>query len=380
MIEQTPIQEAAVGNRERYALANMAGRVGVWDWNLETHEIYVDPFLKNLLGFEEAEIPDSTEEWMARVHPNDRDKARALFRDCFEGRTDVYELERRMMHKDGSLRWLHSRASVVRGRRGRPVRILGTEIDVTDRKRIEEALDASQAVLRAEHAEAQTLAGRLIAAEEGERRRLARELHDDTSQKLALLLIDIYEVSGMGRSLPGDVVRLLRQISSRAGDIASDLHHLSHELHPSRLESVGLVTALQGLCRDVTAQHRVTVEFQYNDVPGEVQGDVALCLYRIVQEGLHNVVRHSGAAHASVNLEGSDGGLLLRIADQGRGFDPEDVAAESLGLISMRERVNFLGGAFAIHSAPGRGTRIGVRVAMRSSPHTMAIRRSAEAS
>jgi len=210
------------------------------------------------------------------------------------------------------------------------------------------------------------LAGRLIASQENERQRIARELHDDLSQKIALLNI---EIDQMADQIAGDEARArLHEISMHTGAIASELHSLSHELHPSKLQLIGLAAALQTLCSDVSRQAGLNVIFTHEAVPRDIDPNVSLCLYRIAQEALHNVTRHSHAREARLHLAADGGMLTLHIADPGRGFDPRDAGRhDGLGLISMRERVSFLGGQLAIHTFPGGGTRIGVRVPV--SPH-----------
>jgi len=202
------------------------------------------------------------------------------------------------------------------------------------------------------------LAGRLIASQEDERHRIARELHDDVSQKIALLAIGIDQLAA---TLPAEQSRF-RELSDRAGEIATDIHDLSHELHPSKLQTLGLVDSLQLLCRDVARQGTVDVVFKRDIVPQDVEPNVALCLYRIAQEALHNVVRHSSARHAEVRLSGDAEYLVLQVSDSGVGFDAKRGRWEGLGLASMRERAAFLKGQLAVHTFPGGGTRLGVRV------------------
>jgi signal transduction histidine kinase len=229
------------------------------------------------------------------------------------------------------------------------------------RRRAEYALRDGEAELRKSYERTQDLAGRLIASQEDERRRIARDLHDELGQKLALLSIDI-ELLGRGSGGPvNHVADRLRAVSQRAGDLAGDVHRLSYQLHPTKLEALGLVASAQAFCRDISRQHDIRVEFRSADMPRHVPAEIGLCLFRIVQEALHNVVRHSGTKEASVRLAAGPGVLHLHIADRGKGFDvAED--HRGLGLVSMRERVLFLNGTIAIRSAPGRGTRIAVHV------------------
>ena len=266
-----------------------------------------------------------------------------------------------MVCRDGSVRWFQCRGSAVAGENGMATRIVGTFWDITDRKEAEAALRTSELALRATNSELQDLAGRLIAAQEAERARIARDLHDDMSQRLALLTIEIDQFgrrAGRSDTHADDVKR----ISDRAAEIATDMHRLSYQLHPTKLEALGLVPSIQSVCRDVSNQHGVQVEFKHYLVPPDLDPEIALCLFRIVQESLRNVVRHSGASRALVRISASEGELRLQIADQGQGFDVDALGRSGLGLISMRERVKFVGGDIVIRSAPGNGTRIGVRV------------------
>jgi len=253
--------------------------------------------------------------------------------------------------------------------------VVGTFWDVTDRKDAEASLRSSEMALRARHREIQDLVGRLIAAQEIERSWLARELHDDLSQKLALLAIDVGRV-GLLRTLPDDAAEHIHAISQRADEIATVVHDLSHQLHPTTLEVLGLVSAIQSVCRDFGSQHDVGVEFTHQNVPADLPKDVALCLFRIVQESLRNVVRHSGAASAHVDISATDHELLMEIADRGKGF-AADAARAGLGLLSMRERVHFVGGEIDVRSTLGQGTRIRVRVPYRVAAGAASDRRLA---
>jgi PAS domain S-box-containing protein len=356
--EQKRAEARLRDSEHRYALATAAGGVGVWDWNVETDRLYVDPAVLDILGYAPADGPRQRMNWRDLVHPQDHEDITARAFACLTDRAIKVDIEHRMIHKDGGVRWFHTRGSAVWREDGSAYRVVGTFTDVSDRKRAEDALRANEATLRATNQEIEDLAGRLIAAQETERKRLARELHDDLSQKVALLAL---EVQQLGAAAP-DVAARIDRLAERVAGIATDVHEMSHRLHPFKLEVLGLTAAVQSICRDVTAQHGVAVEFRHDRVPERLPPDVSLCLYRIAQEGLRNVVKHSGARHAWLGLEYADGALSLQIADSGNGFDPETYERSGLGLVSMRERVSFLGGQLAIRSAPGAGTRIGVRV------------------
>jgi signal transduction histidine kinase len=233
------------------------------------------------------------------------------------------------------------------------------------RRRAERALRTNEGALRQSYAEVQDLAGRLISAQESERRRIARELHDDLSQKLTLLGIEIGRLAVRPPASLAAVADVARALSERTGSIAGDVHRLSHDLHPARLDIIGLVPAIDGLCREVSQQYDVRVEFRHRAMEQRIPSAHALCLFRIAQEALHNVVKHSGAASATVRLIPTRFGVRLRVADRGRGFDATIRDGEGLGLLSMRERIHFAGGRIALRSAAGRGTRIVVNLPIR---------------
>ena len=206
------------------------------------------------------------------------------------------------------------------------------------------------------------LSGRLLSAQEEERRRIGRELHDDLSQQVALLAIEIEQVAMKSGEPPAALARSMRRLGERTAEISIEIHNLSHRLHSSKLEALGLVSALRGHCQELLAQG-LRAHFVDANVPRALPDEVELCLFRIVQEALTNVVKHSGAREAHVTLNGTNDALLLRIVDFGRGFD-EVVAAgqDGLGLVSMRERLRLIGGELTIRSRPSRGTTIDARV------------------
>jgi signal transduction histidine kinase len=202
--------------------------------------------------------------------------------------------------------------------------------------------------------------GRLIDAQEQERRRIAREIHDDYSQRLALLAIDLENLAEEKRG--NDSVKAgqrLHQVWNGISEIGADLHSLSHRLHSSTLDSLGLVAGVKAFCKEFAEQQEIQVDFADKNIPSDVPGDVALCLFRIAQEGLRNVKRHSGADKAGVRLERLGERLHLSVTDQGRGFDTQTSSAEGgIGIRSMEERLRSLGGKLEIHSGPMEGTRI----------------------
>jgi len=212
------------------------------------------------------------------------------------------------------------------------------------------------------------LSGMLINAQEDERKRLASELHDDFSQRLALLSMGIETAAELVPKAPERANQQLHDLLNSASELGSDLHTLSHRLHSSTLERLGLVAGVGSFCKEFAAQQGVQVSFTHNGVPHSVPPKVSLCLFRVVQEALRNVKKHSGASKAQVVLDLVDGCLHLSVSDDGTGFDPHDPACNhGLGIFSMEERARLIGARFEIRSAPRRGTQIDVWTQFQSS-------------
>jgi signal transduction histidine kinase len=203
------------------------------------------------------------------------------------------------------------------------------------------------------------LSGMLINAQERERSRLASEIHDDFSQRLALMALELETAEEAIGSSPDEAVQQVHNVLNSASEIGADLHTLSHRLHSSTLERLGLVPGITALCKEFAVQHGIEVDLLTEDLPQPVRPDVALCSFRIVQEALRNMKKHSGATKAHVRLHRVGDKLLVRVYDHGVGFDVHNPGREvGIGIRSMEERASLLGGRFEIHSKPGEGTRI----------------------
>lgn len=226
------------------------------------------------------------------------------------------------------------------------------------------ALLIQRALRRRAEREAVHLGGRILTAQEDERRRLAREMHDDVTQRLAALAIDAAKAqSGTGGTAVGEALDAFR---GRLVKLSEDVHALSYRLHPSVIEDLGLVAALRAECGRVARQEPIRVEFESRDVPKKVAPETAICLFRVAQEALRNVVRHAKASRVDVSLQAEGGGIALAVRDDGAGFrDDGQDGRSSLGLVSMRERVRLVGGKLDIVSRPDHGTSIVAWVPLR---------------
>lgn len=336
-------------HEERLRLLLEITNILPWEADVESGRFtYVGEQAERMLGYptERWYEPDF---WSSHVHPDDRMRAVAG-RLKYSKTRDNYEIEYRMIACDGRTVWLQDIGSVIR-RGGRPSAVRGFLIDITERKRTEEALV--------------NLSGRLINAQEEERKRVARELHDDLNQRMALLSIELAQLEQKLQK-PRNVRPLVESLQTKAQEIAADIHRLAYRLHPSKLDQLGLASAVESLCEELSGGGDFKIEFRQEGLPETVPKDVRLCLFRIVQESLRNCVKHSGALGAHVALERAGGAVLLTVSDDGRGFDTEsDAMKNGLGFTSMRERLRLVGGKLRIHSQPSKGTRIEVSVPLK---------------
>jgi len=310
---------------------------------------YINPRASDITGYSVEELLSLNVERL--VHPDFRAQVLERAQARLRGEAVQARYELKILTKQGEERWVDFAATVAQYK-GQPA-IIGTAFDITERKQAEQYL--------------QEVSGRLILAQEEERSRIARELHDDLSQRLALVTIGLEELSQRTAESAGRSD--LQSLSDQTKEIAAEVHHLSRELHPSQLEMLGLVAAVQSFCTEVSRQKGLRVEFVHEGVPRTLPSEVRLCLYRVVQEALQNVCKHSRANQVRIELTGSPEALQLRIADQGVGFDPDsDTTQAGLGLISMRERVRLVNGRISVYSAPGQGTHVEVRVPLAPQP------------
>ena len=264
-----------------------------------------------------------------------------------QGESQYFETEYRYPTPDGQ-RWFSMGVTPLQAADGGAVISFN---DITERKLAEQ--------------EREELAGRLINAQEQERSRLARELHDDFNQRLAVLAVDLERCAEMIKHFPAEASERMLELWNRASEIGADLHTLSHQLHSSTLESLGLVLGVNAFCAEFAEQQGIQVDFVYENIPRSVAPQIALCLFRIVQEGLRNVKKHSGSSRAEVRLEGIDEVIHLSLFDRGAGFDRHNPSTHvGLGVRSMEERLRLIGGRFEIQSDPMQGTRIDAWVPM----------------
>lgn len=287
-------------------------------------------------GFEDA--------WTTYIHSDDVESVQTANSEALRTR-QFFSKEYRLRRKDGEYRWMLDVASPRRDGTGAFVGFVGSAIDVTDQKLAQKALE--------------DIGYKLIEAQETERRRLARELHDDFSQRLALQCIELTQLE---KSLPDSEVEeraMTLKVLAETKELSADMRSLSHQLHPSRLELVGLVSALRGLCEEITKNCDVAVRFTEPEFLPDLTKEIELCFFRIAQEALANVAKHSHASNAQLEIGSNASGVNLHISDSGDGFDPNLKTVDGgIGLISMRERLRQFGGRLSIRTEPLGGTEI----------------------
>ena len=339
-------EDALRESEERLAEAQRIAQTGHWEWNVTTSEEKWSDQIYRILGLS-PDAGTSHEAFANALHPDDRDEALRTIDKALK-ETSAYEIEFRIVRPDGTIRHVHSAGEVIRSFDGTPVRVLGTAQDITERKRAEEEL--------------RDLGARLITAREEEARHIARELHDEIGQSLALLTIELELFAQAPPEGTDEVIGRLQRLATQCKGLATGIHDLSHRLHPVALEQLGLTAAVRRLCKELSNRHHVRIGFSQRRVPTSIPRNIALCIYRVTQDALSNVMEHSGSRIARVEITGSSKAIRLRISDSGVGFEPTSAKGAGLGLISMRERLRLVEGEITVQSRPSHGTRIDARV------------------
>ena len=331
---------------DRLRLSVEAGRSVAWDFDVKTGQNYWFGDLQMMFGIPAQTYCGGADDFRHRVLPEDWDIVADAIENARQNR-EPYRAEFRVVRNDETVRWIEAKGKFYYTTNGIPERMLGIAVDVTERKIAEDSLA--------------TIGRRLIEAQEQERARIARELHDDINQQLALLAVELDQWNRSSSN--GDVHSHAEAIKGRIMEISRDVQALAHQLHSSKLEYLGLATAARGFCREVSQTHGVKVHFTENGVPRNLQEEVSVCLFRVLQEAVQNAVKYSGADHIDVSLCGNSRELALTVRDAGVGFDLSNpTKSQGLGLVSMRERISLVKGTIAIKSKLTTGTEITAHV------------------
>jgi PAS domain S-box-containing protein len=318
--------------------------VGGWQWDPETDAVVWSEELYRIAGRDPSLPAVNYKEHSQLYTPDSWERLRGAVETALHSGAP-YELDLEMVRADGTHRWITARGDAQRDSTGRIARLRGTVQDITQRKLAEEALSSVNR--------------RLIEAQESERARIARDLHDDIGQRLALLTMGLEQVKRLQPDASGESLSCLDALQKHTAEITADVQALSHELHSPRLLHLGVVAAMRGFCEELSGQKNVRIDFCHENVPGGVPSDVSLCLFRVLQEALQNGVRHSRARHFSVYLRGTGDTVHLTVRDEGVGFDVNAASRGlGLGLTSMKERLKLVDGELFIESQSKRGTTV----------------------
>jgi signal transduction histidine kinase len=336
-------------SEEGMSLAAIAAKLRFWVWDIPRDEVRASESDWSSGNWRSAQ-PVQFDHFIDAVHPDDRASLRQAVRRALEG-DGQYETEYRVTSRDSTVRWIAARGRIEFDHYGKPRQLRAISIDITERRRAED--------------EARDLNGRLITAHEDERARLAHALHDDVTQRLALLAIDAgSKEKGLSDTIAGQAMRSMRRDLVQ---LSEDVHALSYALHPAILEDLGLIEALKAECARFGAVEGIPANLKASDDVDQPTSALSLCLYRVAQEALRNVARHSGGSSVEIALRAVGGGLELTVRDNGVGFDPtRKQGRPSLGLAGMRQRLALVDGELLINSAPGGGTSVVARAPLKA--------------
>jgi PAS domain S-box-containing protein len=341
-------RETARESEKRFRLIANTAPVMIWMSDVDHKWTFVNQRWLNFTG--RALEATLGHHWIDNVHPDDIERVRETYTKAFE-RRESFQTEYQLRRHDGEFRCIASTGVPRFDLDGSFAGFIGSALDITERKRAEEVLS--------------TLSQRLIDAQEGERTRLARELHDDINQRLGLLVWHLDHLAKESAALPAHLTEQIACVREEVVALGQDVQALSHRLHPARLV-LGLEVSAAALCREVIHQQDMEINFQAEAIPASLSPRLSLCLYRILQEGLQNVIKHSGVRRADVSLCRRVDQIELIVRDAGKGFDVDDAPLKAgLGLTSMQERLKAVDGQMSVDSTPGLGTTIRALVPLR---------------
>jgi PAS domain S-box-containing protein len=362
--------EEEIGRREAQLVeAQRIARLGSYEWNLRENTVRRSEELYRIFGLLPQEFEPTYEGYLARVHPEDRSTTKEIIDRSFPD-GQPFDFEERIVRPDGSIRTLHSQGQWTLDDNQRPVKLVGICQDITERKHVEQQLRAANAALAGElkertraEKEIQALTARLITAQEEERTRIARDLHDDLSQQIAALSI---AASNLKKDIASENTEARDQserIRQKLVQLAEGVRRLSHNLHPAVLEYYGLGAALKSYAAEFSTLTGMTISFRTEGSFERLPVSAALCLYRIAQEALQNVLKHARVGHAELAITGSAESVSLTVSDRGAGIGGlRDSIPQGLGLVNIKERTRLVNGTLSIESQPNQGTTLNVTV------------------
>lgn len=340
---------ALAASEERFQLAVGGASAGLWDWNLRTGDMYLSAHFREIVGHDEDELPNEMRAHYDIIHPDDVERVMLALRAHTQDR-HPYDIEYRVRTRSGEYRWVQSRAQALWDASGAAYRMVGWIMDVTDRRRADEALRESTEEL-------QRLSANIQHIREEEKTRIARELHDDLGQLLTALKIDMTHFEEKIEEKIDDAsAGALRNIYGLIDQLVGSVRRIAADLRPVMLDDLGPIPAIDWFIHEFSARHGIAVHAQLDVNEVAFNRDSGTEVFRMVQEGLMNIARHSGASTAEIEIARDEPFCVVKIRDNGRGALPDGRRSrKSFGLLGMRERAARLGGELSVATAPGEG-------------------------
>lgn len=361
MLERQRSEEALRVSEERLKLALEAITDGVWDWDVTTGDVFFSPGCYTMLGYEPDEFESNIESFRNLLHPADMELAVKTTNAHFEGKTPLYEYESRLITKSGQYLWTLVRGKIVsRDKEGNPVRVVGTYRDITERKKNEEALKISREQIRKLYSHTQDML-------EDERKRIAREVHDELGQTLTALKIDLTNVHSDLPPAQRPIMTKIKEMSHLVDRTIETVQRITTELRPQILDIFGINEAIEWQATEFQKRTGIYCELIIENNLTDLNKDCATTIYRIFQETLTNVARHSEATKIQVHLFNEGNQLVLRVEDNGTGITKSQLNdPKSFGLIGIQERAIHWGGEAIINGRAGKGTTVHVTIPLAS--------------
>jgi PAS domain S-box-containing protein len=343
--ERKRAEEGLRESEARFRLVAGSAPVMIWMSGLDKKTTYFNELWLDFTGLSETNLLNGL---TGIVHPEDWQQGLDTYCQAFDQR-QPFRKECRLRRHDGQYRWVLDIGVPRFHKDGSFAGYIGSCIDITDRKLAEDVLT--------------NMSRKLVEAQEQERARIARELHDDINQRIAMLAVELEQL----QDSPSEVRSRVEELRKHVTEISKDVQGLSHELHSSKLEYLGAVGGMKSWCKEFGERRGIQIEFKSTQLETSVAPEVGLCLFRVLQEALHNAAKHSGVRRIEVQLREDSGEIHFVVSDLGRGFDLETaMRGRGLGLASMQERVRLVDGTIEIQSKPMGGTTVHVRVPLRS--------------
>jgi len=349
-------EQALREQRTLLAEAQKIAGLGSWEWDPDTGRVSWSDELYRIFGVARQDVQPSFENYLERLHPEDRQQSGSMVARALIDNRPFSMLER-VVRPGGELRYVRSQGDVVRNERGKPIKVLVACLDITEQRHSEGALRQAAQDLHG-------LTRRLVQAEEAERRRLARELHDRVGQSLSALNINLDIISRDSHALPPALRQRLEDSLGLVDGTLQSIESVMADLRPPLLDEYGLGAALGWHSEEFARRTGVpvTVTDRTPDATKGARPEAAVALFRIAQEALNNVLKHAQARNVRIDVSATDEELILDVHDDGRGFDPRAARRGRWGMTTMRERAEAAGGQLHVDATPGEGTRIHARV------------------